>query len=986
MRGSGRIRLTTALALAATAIITPVVGTGGAASAAPPRDNDALVRQLVDASRGSARIDKYNGTDKVRFVGTPAGKAIRRPSGVAADAAPETAARAFFNSYGRLFGVRDAARELSVTKTRTGTGGVRTVRLQQSHDGIPVVGGDLVVQLERDNDIVSAYGETTSRPATTTPRVGAEAARAIALAVIAKGRGVGESALRASAPSLAVYDSTLLGGPGLGVPTLVWRTEVTAATGQEMRELVLVDAARGIVALHFDQLAHAKDREVCDNHNARTPTDACSSPVFTEVSGPLPGDTSDAAKAYDFAGDTYDFFFDRFGRDSLDNAGMKLTSVVRFCPPEIPGAPAEFQPPCPFPNAYWNGTHMVYGAGFASADDVVGHELTHGVTDNESQLFYFYQSGAINESLSDIFGEFIDQTNGAGNDSASAKWLLGEDIGAIRNMKNPPAFGDPDSMTSTLYSDLPVTHDFWDNGGVHANSGVGNKAAFLMTDGGTFGGKTVTGLGIQKAARIWYDAALALTSASEYRTLYNVLQQACANAVGGAEAVTVEDCVEVKDAVDAVKMSLQPTLRGRTGVFAPTCPGSTLQTPVKFEDDLENPGLGNWSTSSIWDPEADGSYVTNPSENGLWYYPQSTQPWAPYGWDPTYATSGATNMWVDAAWEKVDSSITRTSGVAVTEGTFLQFNHAHLFEFDPAAKLFFDAGVVEYSADEGPYTTVPSTWFTDNGYNGTVYNGGTVTSRGRLAGKRAFVGNSKGYTSSRIYLGVLKDKSVRLRFRYATDHGGGFYGWFIDDVSVYDCNAYATTLSIARSASKIVARSSVRVSGTLTQRGTGVGIGGKTIQVYGRPLSPASPWKLLKNVTTTSTGGYSADFAPKVNFEFTTRFRGIGNYLAAPANAAPNVYVAPKVSASFSDSTISRYASSYLAGAVYPSHAGRRVYLQRYSGGRWRTVTYKALSSTSRYRFKVKPGVRGTFKYRVYIKAHSDHIAGKSPTRSLKVS
>ena len=121
---------------------------------------------------------------------------------------------------------------------------------------------------------------------------------------------------------------------------------------------------------------------------------------------------------------------------------------------------------------------MVYGDvhGYPLADDVVAHELTHGVTQYTSNLFYYYQSGAINESLSDVFGEFVDQTNGRGNDIPSVRWLMGEDVarlGAIRNMQNPPAFGDPDRMTSAFYY-----RGADDNGGVHTNSGVNNKAAY----------------------------------------------------------------------------------------------------------------------------------------------------------------------------------------------------------------------------------------------------------------------------------------------------------------------------------------------------------------------------------------------------------------------------------------------------------------------------------------------------------------------------
>ena len=73
---------------------------------------------------------------------------------------------------------------------------------------------------------------------------------------------------------------------------------------------------------------------------------------------------------------------------------------------------------------------MVFGAGFADADDVVAHELTHGVTDYTSQLFYAFQSGAINEAFSDIMGEFMDQANGRGTDNATTKWQIGEDLPA----------------------------------------------------------------------------------------------------------------------------------------------------------------------------------------------------------------------------------------------------------------------------------------------------------------------------------------------------------------------------------------------------------------------------------------------------------------------------------------------------------------------------------------------------------------------------
>jgi bacillolysin len=971
-------------------MIVPLAVAAGSPAAAAPSGDDALVRQLRDASGGHARIDKLEGTGKVRFVGTPAGKAIRRPSGVTANTAPETAARAFLKGYGRLFGVRDAARELKLAKTRTGTGGVRTVRFQQVHDGIPVVGGDLVVQLESDNDVVSAYGESAARPATTEPSISAATARAAALARIAKAHKVEASTLRAATPELAIFDSRLLGAPGRGVPALVWRTEVTAASGHEMREFVLVDAQRGFVQIHFDQLAHAKNREVCDNGGVpQLPADEdkciVSRRVITEGSI-SPGASADAINAYEFAGDTYDFFFNRFGRDSLNDAGMKLTSVVRHCPDAST---------CPFQNAYWNGARMVYGTGYASADDVVGHELTHGVTEFESHLFYYYQSGAINESLSDVFGELIDLTNDdpAAPDPAGDRWKLGEDlpIGEIRHMGDPTIFNDPDRMQSPHWDDLT---SFQDRGGVHSNSGVLNKFTSLITDGGSFNGQTVTGLGVDKVARIVYDASLMLTSASEYKDLNNILAQACDTAAAaGTDGITTDDCDAtdgVRAALLAVEMQLPPPGRTTTNVFAPKCDVGQSRV-TQFSDNLETPSkhATNWVRTALEDSDQNGTYVPYTDERGRWYLPQTSQPYD--GWDPTYATSGTVNMWGDDFGTNIDAAIARKANVVPTSTTFLQFNHAYGFEFDPALGNY-DAGRVEYSVNSGTsWSKVPNGWFTDNGYNGTVATDPNPNRDSKFAGSTAFVADSKGYTTSRINLGALAGQSVRFRFRIATDYSGGADGWYIDDISVYACFTppFNTSLTIARSKSTIVYGSSVTISGKLTYAGTAVGIAGKPVEVFRRRLYPAgSAWTKIATVTTSSTGSYSHVSKPTVNSEYTTRFRTAGDFLAAPYPPAPNVYVAPKITATLSKTTMPLGSTSYLSGSVSPSHAGRTVRLQRYYSGAWHNVSGKsmALSSTSKYRFSIKPGSRGTFKYRVVLAAHSDHTTGVSPTKTLKVT
>jgi Zn-dependent metalloprotease len=181
-------------------------------------------------------------------------------------------------------------------------------------------------------------------------------------------------------------------------------------------------------------------------------------------------------------------------------------------------------------NAFWNSgsDRMFFGSGFAT-DDVTSHELTHGVTDSESDLVYENESGAINESLSDIFGEFVDLVNGQGNDAAAVRWQIGEDlpIGAIRDMRTPPNFGDPDRLGSPLYH---PRSDPKDHGGVHTNSGVNNKLCYLLTDGDVFNGQTVAGMGILRVAGLYYEVNTnLLSSGADWTDLYNALVQAAIN-------------------------------------------------------------------------------------------------------------------------------------------------------------------------------------------------------------------------------------------------------------------------------------------------------------------------------------------------------------------------------------------------------------------------------------------------------------------------
>ncbi len=525
------------------------------------------------------------------------------------DSSPEAIARAFLASPRSRVSSPDAATELVLTSVSPSAANGTVVRFGQKVDGVPVFGAEVLVDLTASGDVRSAASESLpgSAPDSKSSITPAQASSA-ALDDVARSTGAPVASLHASAAQPWIFDARILGMSGPSRATLVWRTEVTGSAGRSVNRLVLVDADTGTVTLDLDQIENARNRQVCDaNHtSSQVP---CTDPARTE--GSAPSAIADLDAAYDFSGDTYDFFFTRFGRDSMDNQGMPLVSTVRYCEGSD----------CPFANAYWDGVQMVYGDGYA-IDDVVAHELTHGVTEHMSDLIYYGQSGAINESLSDTFGEFVDLTNSGGTDTPSARWQLGEDLpgtGALRNMADPPLFGDPDRMGSPLYYNGSS-----DNAGVHTNSGVGNKLAYLLTDGGTFNGRTVTGLGLTKAPLIIYWAANLLTASSDYQGYGNALQASCASLVG-TSGITEDDCAQVETAARAVEII--PTYT------APLAPATPIVHP------------GNGQALLGWRPPFDG--LSSITDYLVQYSTDGGSSWSPFddgvSTSPTASVTGLTN-------------------------------------------------------------------------------------------------------------------------------------------------------------------------------------------------------------------------------------------------------------------------------------------------------------------------------------------------------
>jgi len=265
-----------------------------------------------------------------------------------------------------------------------------------------------------------------------------------------------------------------------------------------------------VEALVKSTLVTDKERAVFDAENG---SDLPGQLVRSEGEPP----TGDPAvdEAYDGSGATYDLFKEVYERNSINNMGMRLDSTVHY----LQG----------YDNAFWNGEQMVYGDGdedlppgerlfnrFTIAIGIIGHELTHGVTQFTAGLVYRLQPGALNESMSDVFGSLVKQRS-RGESADQADWLIGEGLftsrvngQAIRSLKAPgtayddPVLGkDPQPAHMDDYKNVP-----YDNGGVHINSGIPNHAFYVTA-------REIGGSAWEKAGRIWYvtlDTKLGTTS------------------------------------------------------------------------------------------------------------------------------------------------------------------------------------------------------------------------------------------------------------------------------------------------------------------------------------------------------------------------------------------------------------------------------------------------------------------------------------------
>lgn len=569
------IFLAALLALAACILVSP----------APALAEDPEIEEAIDDLIDTVGMSEA--TEDIRFGNT--GNGGLRFFGVPPDAYAETdqsksgaveKAVTFLKDHAVAFGVKSLSVGFDLTKDRT-VDTRQYLRFQQTYEDIPVFGGEAIVQMNEDQNVTAVIPSLMTNTAdlddevvSLTPVITAGEAEDYAMDTVvtqyvqaAEAENVSltpeeiedfsDDLIIAEDTTLEIYDPSLL--LNTGSMCLAYKVTVAGDTNSLEAYVVLINAASGDCVLSYPLTASALNRRIRDQYNSVLYWPLG---LLRRTEGDPPAQETDVNLAYDYLGDTYDFYWNYHGRDSYDDVGATLSATVRSCRIMM----CLFT--CPCGNAQWNGRwgRFFFGDGMV-ADDITAHEYTHAVTDCTSVLISHNQSGAINESFSDVWGEFVDQTNGRGTDTEQTKWLIGEDcaLGPGRSMKNPPeTFGNPiidpspDRVGSPHWYTGPKQDKL-----IHLNCGVNNKLCYLLTDGDSFNGRTVSGMGLATVVDLYYECQTNLhTQTANYYALYFALQQAAVNL-----GLSPEQRSNIEEACRAVEIrpSASVTIHGSSG-------------------------------------------------------------------------------------------------------------------------------------------------------------------------------------------------------------------------------------------------------------------------------------------------------------------------------------------------------------------------------------------------------------------------------------
>lgn len=408
-------------------------------------------------------------------------------------------ARQWLHRYASVMGITSVDHELVLVNAETDHLGLHHLTFQQISQGIPVY--NRVVRLHLDNTgttlvaLSNSFVPTTYLPAIETG-ISSEQAIANAQIALSDGKLVGE-------PELVIWANQ---AAALPKATLVWLVEQWDVA-RFINNIYVIRVTDGAILDVWEPIHEARNRKVYSAQNKMVLPG-----VLVRSEGDPPTGDVDADLAYDFAGATYDYYFNSFGRDSYDNHGGIMTATVHIGPNYVNAAfiPEENQ--------------IAYGHNMVTLD-ITGHEWTHAVINNSANLEYRWQSGALNESLADVFGVMIDRED----------WLVGEDLpatvlrgaDAIRDMANPARLRQPahtDQWVATC----------GDQEGVHTNSGITNKAYYNVA----------TTIGKEKAEQIFYRTL------TQYLQATSSLEAMRTSALQAAQDLYGQGSAEYKGVID----------------------------------------------------------------------------------------------------------------------------------------------------------------------------------------------------------------------------------------------------------------------------------------------------------------------------------------------------------------------------------------------------------------------------------------------------
>ena len=326
--------------------------------------------------------------------------------------------------------------------------------------------------------------------------------------------------------------------------------------------------------------------------------------------------------------------------------------------------------------------------------------------------------------------------------------------------------------------DTPVSEPSWSGSPIYSkahdrnenyfiNSGIGNKVAYMLVNGDSFNGKTITGIGYEKTEAIFNEAQYLLTMTADYFDLNYALLQSCIN-LGYPEY----ECDQVMDALNATEMDKEP--REYTPIHGnndkPECESKTGLNSI-FYDNFDSDNNTNWEKdSNIGEP--------------YWFVPQTS---STIGFNQSFANSKPGNIWGYAQKGISDTFIEMKEDIQdLPQKARLFFNHAFIFDSSDSNSTHYNGGVVEYSIDGGLSWHYDKLVFEKNNYNGKINSAANP-----LNGRNAFVSKSNGYMATIIDLSELSGENVRFRFRLVTSHDISYYGWFIDDFQIYTCDIFS---------------------------------------------------------------------------------------------------------------------------------------------------------------------------------------------------